>query len=199
MAVPFLRNVLPLFIVFPIATPPSLFSHSTPLSRGPLTVMIPAGWTGQADGDPARFFSPDSTPQKYFSLEFFNPQTTNEDVLAHHNMIVNNLSGLKEPGTQLQSGILGQFIWTRIVIRRPQSQPETMILYSAKVGSLYILMDVDATGAYLVARNLPVVEAMVQGAVLSNAPKAPASVGSALSAPVAAVTPTDGRAYAAQG
>jgi hypothetical protein len=119
--------------------------------------MIPAGWTGQADGDPARFFSPDSTPQKYFSLEFFNPQTTNEDVLAHHNMIVNNLSGLKEPGTQLQSGILGQFIWTRMVIRRPQSQPETTILYSAKVGSLYILMDVDATGADLVARNLPVV------------------------------------------
>jgi len=199
MAVRFLRNVLPLFFGIAIASPASLFAQGTTLARGPLTVMIPAGWTGQTDGDPVRFSSPESTPQQYFSLEFFNPQTTNDDVLTHHNTIVNNLSGLKEPGTQPQSGILGQFIWTRTVIRRPQSQPETLILYSAKVGSLYILMDVDATSADLLAKELPAVEAMIRGAVLSDAPAASASSGSALSAPAAAARPSSSGAYAAQG
>src|SRR5258708_35936705 len=150
MAVRFLRNVLPLFIGIAIASPASLLAQGTTLARGPLTVMIPAGWTGQTDGDPVRFSSPESTPQQYFSLEFFNPQTTNDDVLTHHNTIVNNLSDIKEPGTQPQSGILGQFIWTRMVIRRPQSHPELLILSSAKAVSFYFLMDVNTSSADLV-------------------------------------------------
>jgi hypothetical protein len=200
MAVSFLRNVLPLFLGFAIASPASLFAQGTTLSRGSLTVMIPAGWTGQTDTDPARFFSPESTPQQYFSLEFRNPQTTTDDVLAHHNMVVNNLSGLKEPGTQHQSGVLGQFIWTRMVIRRPQSQPETLILYSAKAGSLYISIDVDSTSSDLVVKDLPAVEAMIRSAVLSNAPgAAPVSSGSVLSAPTVSVPAAGDGAYATQG
>jgi hypothetical protein len=186
-------------ICFGLANPASLFAQGTPLTIGPLTVTVPAGWTGRTDTDPVRFFSPESTPQQYFSVEFRNPQTTTDDILAHHNMVVSNLSGLKEPGTKSQSGILGQFIWTRIVIRRPQSQPQTLILYSAKVGSLYVLMDVDATNADLVAKDLPAVETMIRGAVLGNTPGAPASSGSELLAPVATASPSGGSAYATQG
>jgi hypothetical protein len=170
----FVRYAIRLLICVCLASPAVLFAQGTSFSRGPLTVTIPAGWTGQTSAEPARFFSPDSTPQQYFSVEFFSPQAISDQLVAHHNMIVNNLSGLMEPGMQPQTGLLGQFIFTRMTIRRPGSQPETLILYSAQVGSQYVSLDVDATSSDLVAKNLPAVEAMIRSATLDAAASAPA-------------------------
>ena len=51
-----------------------VLAQGTPLTLGPLTVTIPAGWFAQTNVVPIRLFSPDSTPQQYFQVEFL-PQS----------------------------------------------------------------------------------------------------------------------------
>jgi hypothetical protein len=152
----------------------TLSAQGKRLTVGPLTVTIPAGWTAKAGflpGDRERYFSPESTFDQYFYMAFSSPKAIEEDVLTHHNTIIHNLSGLMAPGAKPQSGILGQFLWTRIAIQRPGSKPETVILYSAKAGALYVAIDVDATNEDLVTKNLPAVEAMLSSATLANSPR----------------------------
>jgi len=141
-----------------------------------MTVTIPAGWTEKTalPGERVRFFSPDSTTQRYFFLAFSSPQTTQDDVYTRHVTITENLSGLLAPGAKPESGLLGKFVWTRMAIQRPIPgfKPEIIILYSSKVGSLYVSMDVDANKEDLVAKNLPAVEDMLRAAIFKSVPKA---------------------------
>ena len=149
----------------------AVFGQGTPLKIGPLLVIVPPGWTTQTDAVPVRIFSPDSTPQKYCSVEFFPTDQTTQDVREHHSMIWGKMAALVQPTVQPQSGVLGQFIWTRVEGQRAPGQRETVILYSAKTGPFYVAIAVEVTHPDLLARNLPVIEAMVRGALLD----APAS------------------------
>src|ERR1044071_208358 len=146
--------------------PISLFAQSgRPVQLGPLNVTVPPGWTVKADAIPARIYSPDSTLTDYFAVDFAVPETTNLDVRERHNQIWQNLSGLVKAGTTPQSGVTGPFIWTRGELVRPDStKSEIMALYSAKSGSNYIGVFVDATRPDLAARNLPALEAMLKTA-----------------------------------
>jgi len=159
-----------------LTIPVSLFAQGTPHTVGPMSVTIPAGWTEKTalPGERVRFFSPDSTTQRYFFLAFSSPQTTEDDVYTRHVRTTENLSGLLAPGAKPESGLFGEFIWTRLAIQRPipGSKPEILILYSSKVGSLYISVDVDANNEDLVAKNLPAVEDMLRAAIFKRVPKA---------------------------
>ena len=150
----------------------TLCAQGTAYTVGPVTLTIPAGWTAKANfpGQRERFFSPESNGLQFFAVGFSNEEST-EDVLTRHNTIIKNLSGIIAPGTNTESGTLGQFVWTSIVIQRPGSgsTPETIILYSSKVGSTYVSIDVDATAHDLLAKDLPPIEAMIRAAVINNA------------------------------
>lgn len=181
-----------LLAVFAFASPIHVFAQGAPLTVGPLTVMVPPGWTTQSQFGPIMLFSPDSTPIKYFKVEFEPAEQTTQDVRQRHATIVGNLAGIMRQGTALQNGVTGKFIWTRLELQLPTGQPETMILYSAKAGSTYVAVGVEATSPGLVAKNLRTVEAMLTNAALSgatapgaaapangnnNAPAAPAATG----------------------
>ncbi|HEY2172143.1 MAG TPA: hypothetical protein VGJ30_21155 [Candidatus Angelobacter sp.] len=169
-----LRHTL-CFTWFLFAIP--LFAQSgRTVQLGPLNVTVPQGWTIKADATPARIYSPDSTLADYFSADFAVPETTNLDVRERHSQIWQNLSGLVKPGTTPQSGVTGPFIWTKGELVRPgSSKSEIMVLYSAKSGSNYIGVFVDATRPDLATKNLPALDAMLKSATPALAPAANAS------------------------
>jgi hypothetical protein len=164
-------------ICFALASSALVFAQSGPLTMGPLTVTIPPGWTKQANAGPVMLYSPDSTPQQYLRVEFLPSEETAQGVAERHSTIVGNLSGIVRPGSVAQNGVTGKFIWTRLELQLPTGQIETMIWYSAKAGSTYVAVGVEATRRELLARNLPAVEAMLTRASLSGASStAPGSV-----------------------
>jgi hypothetical protein len=148
-----------------LLTVPLFAQSGRPVQLGPLNVTVPQGWTVKADAIPARIYSPDSTLSDYFAVDFAVPETTNLDVRERHNQIWQNLSGLVKLGTTPQSGVTGPFIWTKGELVRPGStKSEIMVLYSAKSGSSYIAVFVDATRPDLAAKNLPALDAMLKTA-----------------------------------
>ncbi|HEY2912372.1 MAG TPA: hypothetical protein VGK21_03355, partial [Candidatus Angelobacter sp.] len=150
-----------------------VFAQGTPLTVGPLTVTLPPGWTAQSLGmGPEKYYSPDSTPQQYLTLQFLPEQTT-KDVRQRHAEIMGNLASIVRPGSTPQNGATGKFIWTRMELQLPGGTNETMIWYSAKAGSTYVAIGLEATRPELIARNLRAVEAMLTNAVLSGATTAP--------------------------
>src|SRR5690348_13418101 len=130
---------LALLVVFVLATSSMhVLAQGTPLTVGPLTVMVPPGWVKQTNLGPLQLYSPDSTPQQYLRVQFQPSEETTQDVRARHATIVGNLSGIMRPGSVQQNGVTGRFIWTRLELQLPSGQSETMILYSAKAGSTYV-------------------------------------------------------------
>jgi hypothetical protein len=174
MATRDLRHAL-CFICLLLAIP--LFAQGgRPVQLGALNVTVPQGWTVKADATPARIYSPDSTLADYFAVDFPSPETTNMDARERHNQIWQNLSGLVKPGTTPQSGVTGPFMWTRGELVRPgSSKSETMVLYSAKSGSTYIAIFVDATRPDLATKNLPALNAMLKSATPAVGPSSNAS------------------------
>lgn len=150
--------------------------NGRPQQLGPLNVTVPQGWTVQANASPVRLYSPDSTPAAYLAVDFPAPESTTMDVHERHSQIWGNLSGLAKPGSSPQSGVTGPFIWTRGEMQRsPGTESEIMALYSAKSGSSYIAVFVDATRADLFSKSLPALEAMLSRATTAGAASAPAS------------------------
>ena len=162
-----------LLAVFALAGTIPVSAQGTPLTVGPLTVMVPPGWTTQSTFGSMMLFSLDSTPIKYFKVEFEPAEQTTQDLRQRHAAIVGNLAGLMRPGSAQQNGTTGKFIWTRMELQLPTGQPETMILYSAKAGSTYVAVGVEVTSSELLARNLRIVEAMLANATLSGATTMP--------------------------
>jgi len=184
------RNLRPtLYCVGLLATAATLlWAQTVPLALGPLTVNVPPGWVTQTNSGTPKLYSPDSTPQQYFRVEFLPAEQTTQDVRERHSTIVANLSGIMRPGSRLQNGVSGKFIWTRLELRLPSGQNETMICYSAKAGSTYVGVGVEATRPELLARNLPALETMLRNALLSGAP-APAAAAPAYGTSNAAPAP----------
>lgn len=143
-------------------------AQGAPLSVGPLTVNVPSGWLGQANAVPVRIFSPDSTPLQNFSVEFFPPEQTPQDLAGHHAMIWGRMGSAFHITAAPRSGVLGQFVWTRAEVSHAFGQKETFILYSTKRGDTYVGVAVHGSRADLVSRNLPAVESMLNNAVLSG-------------------------------
>jgi hypothetical protein len=160
-----------------------------PLTIGPLTVTLPPGWTAQSVFETVKYFSPDSTPQQYLTLQFLPAEQTTKDVRQRPAEIMGNLASIVRPGTTPQNGVTGKFIWTRMELTLPGGQNVTWIWYSAKAGSTYVAVGLETTRPELIARNLRSVEAMLTNAVLrgaTTAPEpsnAPASPGNAAAAP----------------
>jgi hypothetical protein len=150
------------------------FGQGSPLTLGPLTVNVPAGWVAQTNATPVRLLSPDSTPQQYFQVEFMPFEQITQGVRERHSTIVSNLSGILRPGSVPQNGVAGKFIWTRLEIQLA-GQNKTMVLYSAKSGSTYIAIGVEATSPDIFAKNSPAVDAMVRTASLSDTAQPPAA------------------------
>ena len=163
------------FLFCVVLAAPGAFAQGTPLALGPLTVTVPAGWTGQTNTVPVRLFSPDSTPQGYFSVEFFPFEQTPQDLREHHSQIWTRVATLGPPTGQPQSGVLGQFIWTKVEVQSTGGQRGALMLYSAKSGSTYIGIGVEATRSDIASRNLSAFEAMLRGAKFSEASQPPAS------------------------
>jgi hypothetical protein len=154
-----------LCFIWLLLTIPLFAQSGRPVQLGPLNVTVPPGWTVKADATPARIYSPDSTLADYFAVDFALPETTNLDVRERHSQIWKNLSGLVKPGTTPQSGVTGPFIWTKGELVRPgATKSEIMVLYSAKSGSSYIGVFVDATRPDLASKNLPALDAMLKTA-----------------------------------
>ncbi len=153
----------------------ALAQNARPTQLGPLAVNLPQGWTVQSNASPVRIYSPDSTPASYFAVDFPAAETTTMDVRERHSQIWGNLSGLAKPGSLPQSGATGPFIWTRGEMQRSPGQTEIMALYSAKSGSSYIAVFVDATRPDLFSKNLPALEAMLSRATSANTASTPAS------------------------
>jgi hypothetical protein len=161
------------FFLFILASGAVVFAQGTPLKQGPLTVMLPPGWVAQSNLGSVMYYSPDSTPQQFCRLEFLPAEQTTQDVRQRHAAIIGNLAGIMRPGSAPQNGVTGKFIWTRIEVQLPGSQNETMIWYSAKAGSTYVAIGVEATRPELLARNLRAIETMLANATLSGATTAP--------------------------
>jgi hypothetical protein len=147
------------------------------LTLGPLTVTVPAGWRGESYSAPTRIFSPDSTPQQFFVVEFFAPEETPQGLAEQHAATWGRIAGAFHITAPPQSGLTGKFVWTRSEVPHALGQKETFILYSTKAGSTYVGIGVHALRPDLVARNLPAVEAMLRGAMLRQAAPGPASSG----------------------
>ncbi|HEU5412246.1 MAG TPA: hypothetical protein VFW31_00750 [Candidatus Angelobacter sp.] len=143
-------------------------AQGAPLSVGPLTVSVPQGWLGQANAVPVRIFSPDSTPLQNFSVEFFPPEQTPQDLAGHHAMIWGRMGSAFHITAAPRSGVLGQFVWTRAEVAHAFGQKETFILYSTKSGETYVGVAVHGSRADLVSRNLPAVENMLRNAALGD-------------------------------
>jgi hypothetical protein len=156
-----------------LATPVFVLAQGTPLKQGPLTVMVPPGWVTQTNIGPVKLYSPGSTPQQYLSVEFLPSEQTAQDVRERHATIMGNLTGIVRPGSVPQNGVIGKFIWTRLELQLPTGQNETMIWYSAKAGSTYVAVGVEATRPELLARNLRAIETMLANATLSGETTAP--------------------------
>jgi hypothetical protein len=193
MIAPRLRQLLLFVSCLLSAGSLATFAQGNPLKVGPLTVTIPTGWKLQHDD-----FQPDYimiVPSdaklglgQYLKVDFHTLQTT-QDVREQHAMMLKNLSAFIPAGSPQQNGVTGKFIWTRYVLQLPGSQqPGASILYSAKTGSTYVAIGMQATSEELLTRNLPAIEAMVRGAILPGAPAAPAFS----SAPDAAAAKTAG-------
>jgi hypothetical protein len=150
-----------------------LLAQGTPLTSGPLTVMVPPGWTTQTNMGPVKLYAPGSTPQQYLSVEFLPSEQTPQDVRERHSTIVGNLAGIMRPGSAPQNGVTGKFISTKLELQLPGGQNETMIVYSAKAGSTYVAVGVEATSPDLLTRNLRAVEAMLANATLTGTSTAP--------------------------
>ena len=175
MATRNLRHAL--CFIWLLLTVPLFAQSGRPVQLGPLNVTVPLGWTVKADATPARIYSPDSTLADYFAVDFALPETTNLDVRERHSQIWKNLSGLVKPGTTPQSGVTGAFIWTKGELVRPGStKSEIMVLYSAKSGSNYIGVFVDATRPDLATKNLPALDAMLKSATPALGSPSDASV-----------------------
>src|SRR5258708_7767289 len=174
MTTPNLRHAL-CFTWFLLAIP--FFGQSGhPVQLGPLNVTVPQGWTIKSDATPVRIYSPDSTLPDYFAVDFPLPETTPMDVRERHDQIWKNLSSLVKPGTTPESGKTGPFIWTRGEMVRPgSSKSEIMALYSAKSGSTYIAVFLDAPRLDLAAKYLPALDTMLSHATpaASSPPASP--------------------------
>jgi hypothetical protein len=153
----------------------ALAQNTRPMQLGPLTVNLAPGWTVQPNSSPVRIYSPDSTPASYFAVDFPASETTTMEVRERHSQIWGNLSGLAKPGSLPQSGVTGPFIWTRGEMQRSPGQSEMMALYSAKSGSSYIAVFVDASRTDLFTKNLPALEAMLSRAVPAITASTPTS------------------------
>ena len=164
----FLRHGLPFVLV--LAGSAFISGQSKRFGLGPLTVAIPGGWIFQPGKGEIRFYSPDSTPEQYFAVEFYPQESISQEVREHHSVVWSRLAARSQPAGPPQNGVLGQFIWTRAELRRPPGQTQTLILYSAKVGAIYVAIVAEATRADLVLKNLPDVEAMLNNATLSPPP-----------------------------
>ena len=176
MTAPHLRHGLRYVVCLVLAIPIVAFAQrtGTPVTVGPLTVTAPAGWGGQGT-NPVQIYSPDSNPQQYLRVEVFAPQETQQDVRAQHAMMLGRMSALIPQGSPRQDGVTGQFIWTRYMFQLAGNQPEAAIWYSAKRGSQYFAITVEATQPELLTRHLPEIESMVGGARFSDAASAPAA------------------------
>ena len=160
------------FFAFLLATSATVFAQA-PLTVGPLTVTLPPGWTKQSVFETVKYFSPDSTPQQYLTLQFLPAEQTTKDVRQRHAEIMGNLAGIVRPGTTPQNGVTGKFIWTKMELTLPGGANVTWIWYSAKAGSMYVAVGLEANRPELIARNLPAIEAMLTNAVLRGATTAP--------------------------
>jgi len=178
------------FFAFFLATSVTVFPQA-PLTQGPLTVTLPPGWTAQSGLGPLKYYSPDSTPQQHLTLQFLPAEQTTLDVRQRHAEIMGNLASIVRPGSTPQNGVTGKFIWTRLEVQLPGGQNETMIWYSAKAGSMYVAVGLEATRPELIARNLPAVEAMLSratlsgGTTMSGSSNAPSGFGNNNAAPAA--------------
>jgi hypothetical protein len=152
-------------------------AQGTPLTLGPMTVNVPPGWVAQTNSVPVRLFSPDSTPQAYFSVEFMPFEQTTQDLRQHHAEVWTRLTSGLRPVTQPQNGTSGQFIWTRVEAQRAPGQNDTLILYSAKASAMYIPVAIDAMRPDLLARNLPALDAMLRNAQFSAGPSSAPAAG----------------------
>lgn len=146
----------------------------TPMTLGPLTVTVPAGWIAQTNAVPVKIFAPGSTPQQFLEVDFFPPEQTSDSLNDHHAQIWARMSGLMHPLGPPQSGTLGQFIWTKVELPRA-GQREILTLFSIKNGSLYMAIAADASNAALMSRNASTIEAMLRGASFVD-PSASSSV-----------------------
>jgi hypothetical protein len=122
-----------------------------------------------------KYFSPDSTPQQYLTLQFLPAEQTPKDVRQRHAEIMGNLASIVRPGTTPQNGVTGKFIWTRMEMQLPTGLNVTWIWYSAKAGSMYVAVGLEASRPELIARNLPAVEAMLSRASLKGESAPPAA------------------------
>ena len=180
---------LPLLIAVVLAVSVFTLAQGTPLSLGPLTVNVPPGWrSNQLGNGQIQLYSPDSTPQLYFRIEFLPFEQTQVDVRQRHNTVIGNLSGMMRPGSTPQSGVTGKFIWTKIELQPAPGNFTINVLYSAKAGSVYIPIAVESSPA-MFSRYIAVVQNMVRNASLADSGQAPGSTqpaaGNAASAPPA--------------
>lgn len=158
-----------------VALAGAIFARAqTPMTLGPLTVMVPAGWSAQTNAVPVKIFAPGSTPQQFLEVDFFPPEQTWDSLNDHHARIWAKMSALMHPLGPPQSGALGQFIWTKVEVPRA-GQREIVTLFSIKNGNLYMAIASDASNAALMSRNAPAIEAMLKGALFVD-PSASSSI-----------------------
>lgn len=151
------------------------FAQGTPLTLGPLTVNVPPGWkSNQLGNGQIQLYSPDSTLQQYFRIEFLPFEQTQVDLRQRHNTVIGNLSGMMRPGSTPQSGITGKFIWTKMELQPAPGNFTVNVLYSAKAGLVYIPIAVESSPA-MFSRYIAVVENMVRNASLADSGPAPGS------------------------
>ena len=153
----------------------SALAQGTPLSLGPLSLTVPPGWTSnQLPNGQIQLYAPDSTPQQFLRVEFLPFEQTPLDVRQRHNTVIGNLAGMMRPGSAPQSGVTGQFIWTKVELQQGPGNVIIAVLYSAKTGSLYIPISVESSPA-MFPRYIAVVDGMLRNARLPDSGQAPAS------------------------
>src|SRR5262249_14343636 len=122
-------------------------AQGTPIRLGPVSVVVPQGWTAQTNTVPVRVFSPESNPAQFFAGQIYPPEQTPQDVRQHHVAVWTMMAQAVGASGVPRSGATGSFIWSRVDFQRVRGQTETLILYSVKTGSQYMAIAVNANRA----------------------------------------------------
>lgn len=85
-------------------------AQGTPLRLGPLTVMVPQGWTTQTNTVPVRLFSPESNPAQFVAVQVYPPEQTSQDVRQHHMAVWGTMANVVHASGVPRSGATGRFI-----------------------------------------------------------------------------------------
>jgi hypothetical protein len=145
---------------------------------GPMTAVMPSGWTRRATDPPSFFVAEMSAAgQEEFHVYFNSVVQPGAAQAAVHTAVWNQMLQ-REPRQKLRlsNGSLGRFTWSQMEVAAGQ-RSEVSRLYSTQAESTHVVVLVVATSTTMFGRHLATVESVLTNAKFRGVPDSAASPG----------------------